>query len=297
VKMLLKFLDYLFFCRPILILAAWTVILLGASRQGFQQQAWLLAGYGCLLGTAFIINQLRDRESDRINNKLPHLAHGVVSEHEARTLTWLLLIGGVLFILRAGWEHILSMTLLLAITTWAYNLPPLRLKKRFLSGPVTLGLSACLVFLQSTGFSRVAWEELVAVFLSVTSICLLTELPDREGDRQTGRRTVAVVSGETVTLRITTLLMAAATLSAIAGEFYLLAFPAFASTLIQLRLLVKRRRDTKAINFAIRLSLLLLGVAVAVAFLWFGLLILACYLVARKYYWYRFRRRYPSFTE
>jgi len=51
--MVLKVLDYLFFCRPILILAAWTVILLGASRQGSQQMIWLLAGYGCLLGRLF----------------------------------------------------------------------------------------------------------------------------------------------------------------------------------------------------------------------------------------------------
>jgi 4-hydroxybenzoate polyprenyltransferase len=297
VNTVLKLLDYLFFCRPILILAAWTVILLGASRHGSLQLTWLLAGYGCLLGAAFVINQLRDRESDLINNKLPHLAEGVVSESEARTLVWLLLIGGILFILRAGWEHFLSMTLLLAITTWAYNLPPLHLKKRFLAGPVTLGLTACLVFLQSTGFNLTAWEEMVAIFLSVTSICLLTELPDREGDRQTGRRTVAVVYGETATLRIAMLLMAVATVFTLVGEFYLLAFPALASTLLQLRLLVKRRRGTKAINLVIRVSLLLLGLAVAVAFLWFGLLILACYLVARKYYWYRFRRRYPSFTE
>ena len=296
-KTVLKLLDYLFFCRPILILAAWTVILLGVSRPGSQQQPWLLAGYGCLLGAAFVFNQLRDQESDRINNKLPHLAEGVVSESEAATLTWLLLIGGILFILRAGWEDFLSMAILLLFLTWAYNLPPLRLKKRFLAGPVTMGLASCLVFLQSIDFNRVAWEELLAIFFSVTSICLLTELPDREGDQQTGRRTMAVVSGETITLRLTMLLMAAASLSALIGEFYLLLVPALASTLLQLRLLSKRRRDTKAINLVIRLSLLLLGLAVAVAFLWFGLLILACYLVARKYYWYRFRRRYPSFTE
>jgi len=222
----------------------------------------------CGSGT-FVINQIRDQDSDRINNKLPHLAEGVVSEAEARTLSWLLLIGGILFILRAGWEHFLSMALLLLFLIWAYNLPPLRLKKRFLAGPFTIGLAACLVFLQSTGFNRFAWEELIALFLSVTSICLLTELPDRKGDQQTGRRTMAVVSGETATLRLSTSLMAAATLLALSGEFYLLLIPALVSTLLQLRLLSKRQRDTKAINLVIKLPLLLLGLSVAVLF--FGL--------------------------
>ncbi|MBL7032653.1 MAG: UbiA family prenyltransferase [Candidatus Delongbacteria bacterium] len=296
-KSVMKALDYFFFCRPILILAAWTVILLGAVRHRNLSLVWLLIAYSCLLGAAFILNQLRDLESDRINDKLPHLSRGVIQTGEARTLAWLLLSGALLFSLRAGLYHFAGMLLFLLITTWAYNQAPLRLKERFLAGPASLGVAAVLLFLQGNGFRYVEWPDLAAIWLAVTSICLLTEIPDREGDRQTGRRTVAVVSGVSVTLGLATALMGASSLFAWWGHFHHLALPAVCSTLLQLRLLTRRHCQTGEVNLAVRLSLLLLGLTVAVAFHWFGLLILACYLVARKYYWQRFRRHYPSFTE
>ncbi len=294
---ILRGLDYFTFCRPVLILTAWTVLLLGATRGMNPQLAWLLAGYTCLLGAAFIVNQLRDLAGDRINAKLPHLAQGVVSSGEARLMTGLLLTGALLFTLRAGLYHVLGLLVFLIITAWAYNFPPLRLKERLLLGPLALALAAALLFQQGSDFAGHAWLETLAMALSVLSISLLTEIPDCAGDRATGRRTLAVVAGDHFTLRLSTVLMAAAALLALMAGFHLLALPTLFSLLLQLRLALKRRVEVRAVNLAVRLSLLLLGLAVAVAFLWFGLLILTCYLLLRYYYRQRFRRRYPSFTE
>lgn len=101
----MRFFDYLFLMRPMLIIPVWTISLLGARAAGWRERGLspfeidrypasafttldlnlllvLLLG-GLLAGGVFILNQIYDVDSDRANRKLFLLADGHVSRGAA----------------------------------------------------------------------------------------------------------------------------------------------------------------------------------------------------------------------
>ena len=78
--------DYFFINRPILFFPGWTTMFIGKwlgeqKQSGFSPAIFedifplfsdliLLLGFAALMGGCFILNQIRDRETDRLNEKL-----------------------------------------------------------------------------------------------------------------------------------------------------------------------------------------------------------------------------------
>ncbi|MFQ6003827.1 MAG: hypothetical protein ACE5KJ_08780, partial [Candidatus Zixiibacteriota bacterium] len=92
---MIKYLDYLFVIRPVLMPPVWTILLLGHHRSAALSGQSNLPGLILLLvtflvGAVYLLNQIYDVESDRINKKLFFLAEGYISKKNAIFQTILL---------------------------------------------------------------------------------------------------------------------------------------------------------------------------------------------------------------
>jgi 4-hydroxybenzoate polyprenyltransferase len=292
-----KILDYFFFLRPTLFFTAWIVILAGSAGNPQANVTGLFLLYALLLGAAFIQNQLADSETDRLNDKLPHLARGMVTPQGARRLEMLLLAAALVTGFMLGLRELLGAFVFLLITGWAYNLPPLRLKSRPFLGAFSLGAAAWLLFIQGSGWRRPEDPAGLTMTLGVMGLSLLTEIPDRKGDQIAGYNTTAVFLGARATVFLAMVMLFLALGAALwGGETRLLVF-ALPALLLTLQLLRFPDPDSRRVNLTVRLSLLFLALGLSWEYPWFALLIVLYYFIARAYYRLRLGRNYPSFTE
>ena len=91
-------LDYLFVLRPMLFFPGWSTLMAGYFIQSntdwfpiFQFQINylhllpLLFGFALVMGSSFVLNQLKDIESDKKNKKLFIISNGILS---SKTIWW-----------------------------------------------------------------------------------------------------------------------------------------------------------------------------------------------------------------
>src|SRR3972149_6687446 len=82
---LVRVFDWLFVLRPTLMFPLWTMVLCGirlssrTSQLQLTQWLWLVFGLSALFGLVYLLNQLRDEESDRRNDKLHLVSAGICS--------------------------------------------------------------------------------------------------------------------------------------------------------------------------------------------------------------------------
>lgn len=291
--------DHFFLTRPTLILVVWIFPLAGARGLDvpFLQMAALLFQYFCILGSAFIINQLHDQEGDAENGKCESLTRGLVSEESALRLSWILLIAGLVTALSLGLRNLLLTSLFFLLTAVFYNKPPIAAKDRPLAGPLLLAFSYAILVMQGAGLA--GWFSLMVAFWTSApivaagfAISLLTTIPDLEGDRKTGKRTFAVVFGVDRCWIAAAAAMALAALLALAGSDWTVGYPALASTLLMFHGLFTGP-EVRAGKVA-RWSILLMGLALVPHHLWLAVLVPVYLLFARSYYRDRFDLSYPS---
>lgn len=194
--------------RPTLLLPVWALLFWGYAlatpgpwvRIFFPSPFWLgLVSYSLLLGGAYILNQIVDRDTDRINRKLFLLADGIIPLSWAWGMFW----GTTLLSFVLGWFLPVHYRLLWGIS-WGmgmlYSLPPFRLKARpfwdLVSNALGYGLINVLV-----GWSLARPLSLESVFealpfvFAVGAVFLNTTLPDIPGDRDAGLTTTGVFLG------------------------------------------------------------------------------------------------------
>jgi len=301
----MKILDYLFASRPMLHLPLWSVYLICLHREhqqtGDSFGAPHLITMICLslmAAGAFYVNQIFDYESDEINDKLGFLQRDLTSPRGFMIGFLLLSIVGVAV---AG---LLSWLLLLIflqgfVFAWVYSSPPLRLKDRPLAG--LLADAYCFGFLvpltvtpQADRYplSGVEWWTPCYFFLTVAAVHVLTTLPDRRGDRTTGKRTIAVVAGPTAARLSALLLMLASLVVAWRLEWTALVYLSlFASVLILMAALFgSARPDLFAAKAPLLMLTLLAGLPYPIYLVFVVALIIAC----RIYYRRRFGVVYPK---
>lgn len=278
----------------------WTVALLGAGQAAGHRISVEIAGSlffatACLFGAVYLVNQIFDRKSDRINNKGYFLSRDIVSVPEAVVLSiGLNLAALAVAFLISGYTFVLFFVIV--VLGIIYSAPPLRLKDR--AWPALLAnmlAHGSIVYLIGAGWNEnLDWNYLLRsppYFFAVGAIYLNTTLPDIEGDRQAGKKTVAVVYGA----RFAQVLALVFTLVAIGVAVYtrdydfllpaILSAPLFALAL-----------DRKSIRFSIRATqaaLLLLSISAALYFYWYVLILAAGFLAVRIYYKRRFGMVYP----
>jgi len=311
---LLKRLDYLFVLRPTLFYPVWTVSLAGLwsaeraaagqpwyalhwPRQGFALEGAIAIGLLTLvMGACFLLNQITDVESDRLNNKLYLVASGAVSLRAAWSETALLLaagLGGLLWLSRP-----LALVALLAflVTGWAYSCAPLYGKDRPWAGLfINLGGSGLIYifgWLMAAPASGRMFLSGLPYIAGIGAVYLLTTIPDRPGDAAAHKITLAVHWGEE---RIYGAALAAGTLGVLA------ALPVREGVALTATLLTWlffytawRRRSVDSALRANKFATLILSFLICWRLPVYLLLLVLVFYFSKWYYRMRFQVHYPS---
>ena len=254
--------------------------------------------YTLLIGAVYIVNQITDRETDAVNNKLYLVAQGYV---KLKVLKWqigVLITLSILLSLLVFPNNLTYLTLisLSIILGFAYSVRPFRLK-----GKPILDLCANalgyggLAFLVGWGLlapidTEAIWRSLPYLFC-VAAAFVNTTLPDLAGDKRGGDYTTGVWLGTKWACRLSLVLLLVAIGSAIffkdwiAGTASIVCLPIF--------IYINFRPKQSVIIWGTRIGILTLSLCASLLFplylLWFVLILLS----VRWYYRARFNIRYP----
>jgi 4-hydroxybenzoate polyprenyltransferase len=317
-----KLLDGFFLLRIPLLAPVWTIFLLGWITGNSQATiggifvknslahqvatAWfILAGFSLIVASIYIVNQIADIESDRINHKLFILPNGFISIRTAWVLAILCGFSGIVI---ASWYNkifilLFSLSLFLG---FLYNLPPANLKNRAIGGLFANSLGHGMITYLCGWFS-VRYESfttndfLPALLYSLGptlangAVFLATTVPDSEGDRSIGKMTFCVKYGEKNTAIFSALLCFAALVFSffMKYNYWVMVVPAAISVFffIYFALTTKKEMAFKAFKWPV----FLLSATVAFFLPEYGILIILTFLGSRIYYQWRFGIRYPTF--
>lgn len=206
-RVALRAADYLFVLRPLILVPAWSFYSLGAHAhrvpRSFEHSAVIQSGFWCLTGVlaaAYVLNQIFDVESDRLNGKGLFLTRRVF---RVRTMLLIALVcfagASLLYQNTRLVQHVpLVAALLLSLV---YSLPPLRLCARpwwdLVANAIGYGGLAFVI-----GGGAVSNDVVPLVLgavpwvLLVAATFLYTTILDVEGDAAAGKHTTTVIIGE-----------------------------------------------------------------------------------------------------
>ena len=302
----LRLLDHWFFARPVLMPPVWTILILSAAPALFSVQAlspvsarvWVgLALCFFLYGGVYIINQVFDIESDRLNKKLYFLPQGIFTVRSA-VLQYVLFtavaLGGGWFMGRAWFLTTLAVVVLGVL----YSLPPVRLKDRpigsLLANAVGHGTLVYYLGWALTDSSSIPPSGgSVSYALAVAGVYLLTTIPDREGDRISGKMTLSARFGPRTAATVALVCVMAAGLMGVVHQQWAIvisagiALPFFAATVLA----------ESFCGRAVRVALLSLSFFACLVFWPYLLIIAVLYISTRWYYRRRFGMVYPRMSE
>ncbi len=301
----LRLLDLVFAARPMLHLPIWSIFLVSLfyhhqlSKESFRwSDAGLLVCLSLLAAGAYYVNQIYDRDSDRINRKLGFLQEGCFTENELMAtflIVSLLAIGCALLYS----FFTLIVFLQLFVLGYIYSAPPLRLKDRpvlgLLANGYAFGFLVPLTVMPDITFYNaglLGWDNPIYFFLAVASIYLLTTLPDCKGDRATGKRTVAVLLTPWVVKLLAVLLMLLAALTAGRSQRDVLALLALVSALPMIASLFIFSQ--KIVLLSAKLPILLLILLAGYFYPLYLVFIIVLLIASRLYYKKRFNLVYPK---
>lgn len=313
-------LDYIFLLRPTILIPVWIFLLLGyyrASGEIFQlSPSFVLCFlvYTMIMGAVYIVNQITDIETDRVNNKLFILPKGLISVRSAY-IEVVCLIGGA-FALSFFFSPVYRIFLILSfVLGLLYSVRPAKFKGRpfldLLSNAIGYGfLGFSVGWLSVRDFSVNTFIYSIPYILAVGSVFVNTTIPDIKGDRESGEITTGVYLGERKALLLALVLVIGSLVSSIVLlDFICLPCAAIASLLFlwAYRMKSKTRetplsgerispstKEEKVILLSVRLSAPLLALAVCIIYPWFLVLLLLVFLFSRFYYKKRFNLVYPS---
>jgi 4-hydroxybenzoate polyprenyltransferase len=294
-------LDFFFLTRPTLIFVVWLFILVGARHtleaSGTTPLAILLLQYFCIFASAFVVNQLHDREGDAENKKLPTLSQGLVSESEATHFAWGLFAAGLVIALTLGYVNFFLTLIFYLLVGVFYNKPPLTTKDDPILGPITLSLAYFILVAQGAalggGFSLLAGSMgALPIVLAGLAISLLAMIPDMHGDQIAAKRTFPLVYGVDKTWLLAIVLFLLGTILALLSADYQLAIPCAFTALASLIAFLKHPVD-RAESVA-KLGILVQALFLVPDFPFLLLLMPIYYFAARAYHKKRFDMTYPS---
>lgn len=280
----------------------WTMILAGfnlsPSAHTLSPQRWFFAAlaFSSLFGLIYLLNQMRDREGDLLNDKLPLVARDIISRRGQRLFAVLLgLITPTALLLGDFGELGLWLASGFILTGILYNFTPVALERTPLGGVIAGFIAGWLLLRigeQLAGeFAAFAVE--VPYLLAFTAGCILTMIPDMKGDSSTGKNTLAVVFGTRTTMLTAALLIGAAGIWAgLLGQWALVAASLGGGMLVVWGWLIASPGYAVIGN---KVAMFLLAIGVGVSFPAFLAVIVLYYPLARWYHRARFSLDYPSF--
>lgn len=317
-KRMAPWLDYLFLLRPTLFFPVWVMLAVGmaAARMdisgytlGILQFQWttvaLFAGMTLISGATFIINQIKDKDGDALNDKL-FLVGNYIPVDRARLVMYGTLIVGLLLTLIAGVVSMILGALLYLVWGILYNIEPFHYKKTPVLGMITNSLAGLVIYTAgamhiygSTGLtpmeSLTGKLLLVAIpyMLCYTATSLLTTIPDMDGDKQTGALTFPIQFGLHTTILIGTIMVVLALTLGLYFKDPVSSLAALVS--LPLYIVALRKNGTPEVLRAIRYSVFFLAFFVMLIYPLLFPAVLFVFYLSKYYYWHRFHLKYPTF--
>lgn len=303
-----SFWDRFFLMRPTILVPVWTFLLLGNYHSAPQipnlmpRARFILAFfiYSILLGGIYILNQIYDRESDRLNKKLFLISEGYIGVRSAALqLIFLSGVGIILSSLFFSRVFVLFIGLSLSLG-FLYSVPPFKLKGRplfdMIANSVGYGfLNFGIGWLATKDFSLRMLELSLPYMFAVSAVYVNTTILDIPGDRRTGDITTGVWLGMRRASYLSTIFVVIALLLSILVRNYVsltasaIALPLFFSA--------AKKGDTKSATLSIRLGAPILVMIACLFYPLFTLILIAGFFITRWYYRERFGILYPSIWE
>jgi len=302
-----EILDYVFLIRPTLFYPIWTFFLAGVwggMRFGkgtcdFAHPVgplWVAVGLTLVTGGIFILNQIQDVETDRVNGKLFLLANGIIPVKEAYLEAALLTVWGLALGFWIDSRIGLGFFVLFVLSGWLYNYPPTRWKNRPVMGLLINGTGGLVIYSLGwmVGGGRGFVPLRVVIYaLAGVAVFLNTTLPDMEGDAETGKITFGVRYGVKKTVVWAFVLEIFAVGLAFWFRDWLLFIPGL--VVLPFFLMSAAKQTMVEVLRATKFSVLALAAAVCVVFPWYLLPVFGVFFFSKWYYRKRFDFEYPSF--
>jgi len=303
--------DYFFVLRPMLFFPGWSTMMAGYFIQ--SKSTWfqpfllpinhlhlisILIGFAMVMGSSFLLNQLKDIDSDQKNKKLFFISDGILSKKAVWWEVIILTIVSFLIAFIIKVELGIFFVLFFIITGLFYNFPPLKMKDRPWGSLLANGLMGWLAFCIGWATNNpisaaLIIESLPYLFFNI-ALYLFTTLPDREGDKNSGKKTLAVLYNIKNIIYMAFILYVLGFLVSMwltdrqALFFYILTLPLFIRTIIGKNV----ENTTRTTKFGI------LFFAISICFRWpvYFFMMLAGFFGTKWYFKKRFNFDYPNFS-
>ena len=296
-----KLFDHIFLIRPILLPPVWTILLLGYHRSvtfngenGSIFLTFILLTF--LSGAIYVLNQIYDIETDRINRKLFLLPDNIVSRKSAIVQT---VVMNLVSIVPA---FLISLTLGILFTlgfvlSYIYSAPPLALKNKPFGGLFCNALGhGSLVFLigwcANTNLSAKAFLYSVPYLLAVGAIYLNATIPDIEGDKKVGKITLGVKWGKFTSKLFSGFLVLVALVFSVILKDYFFSVVTLISAVFFVYMILSD--NNQVIILATKIAVLGLSIVAGIFYTWYFILLLSVYIFSKIYYRSRFNINYPT---
>ncbi|MEO0288502.1 MAG: UbiA family prenyltransferase [candidate division WOR-3 bacterium] len=226
--------DYIFLLRPTIQVALWTFYFVGvylACREDRNlkffnfafnfKTYYILLAYSLLMGGIYILNQITDIETDRMNRKLFILPEGIVSIKNAYiTFISVVLLGFFMIFFNFKIEKtILNLFIISFIMGYLYSAKPFYFKSRpfldLFSNVIGYAFVASLIGYFSVKDSFPKLIIFLPYMFSMAAIFINTTILDYEGDRNAGLKTTGIFLGIKISLLASTFLMILALITGI----------------------------------------------------------------------------------
>jgi 4-hydroxybenzoate polyprenyltransferase len=318
--------DLFFLIRPTLLVPVWTVLFLGwvtaRDRNFFDLSldfsspfSKMFLAFTAVVGYIYIVNQIVDRESDRINNKLFILPNNHVSVHFAGFFAGALLV----FSLLLSWFYLdllcFLIILLAAILGFFYNCRPFKLKDRpwggfiansFGHGVLTYYAGWYVAHLSFTygadlsqpfGIPAIGFVYALSAGFANGAVYLSSTISDLEGDKKVNKRTFTVVYGIKNTSLLATICVCFSFLTAflIPYSSWTMIIPSAICVPLFFSLYKTQKIENAFKTF--RYPVVILSIMTSVFVPAYAVLVIATVIISRIYYKKRFNYEYPSFSK
>jgi len=279
----------------------WTILLLGHRRSSQFSGENNLPGLAILLvtflvGAVYVLNQIFDIESDRLNQKLFFLAKGYVSKRSAIfemvLLNLISVIPAFLVSQKLGLLFALGM-----VFGFLYSTPPLNFKNRPIGGFILNafahgGLAFLIGWSMNYSLSTESLLFSLPYMFAVGAIYLNTTIPDIEGDRKARKITLSVRWGKERVIILSSILVAVAiVLAFLVKDISFLIASSFSFPFFIYSAFTKKERE---IILATKVSILFLSIAAGIFYPWYFAILILGFVGTRLYYKARFNLDYPT---
>ncbi len=311
--MVLKKLDYFFVLRPTLFFPVWTVSLAGywaqerfgtLCKNSSQVVAvgsdvnllFVLLILTLMMAGIFLLNQLYDVETDRINNKLYLIASGAISKKAAYWEMGILMLTPLFLLIPARYDLVVIMLLIYFVTGYLYNCYPFQLKNRPFGGIFANLVGGFLIF--AVGWCVKGRLSINLVFhalpylIGFLAVYFYTTIPDIDGDLKVSKNTVAVKYGVKPVLLLGNMSILVAIIMAIFAQDIIVLLPT--ALVLPFFLISLKSKNINRVLETNKYATLFLSLMICYRFPLYLVIIIIIYFFSKWYYKKRFHVDYPS---